>query len=499
MTTLAEEATSATTLRERYCIVGAGPAGLIAARAFKRAGIEFDIVEKYHEVGGIWNIDAPGTPMYETCNFIASKKRGGFIGYPMPEHYPDFPTWQQIRDYIHQMARDYGLLESVEFNRQVVAAQPVETENGTYWQVVLDSGETRDYRGVIYAGGHEWKSYLPEIEGQDTFTGRLIHSRDYRSLAELSDQRVLVVGAGNSGVDIASDAALVGRRAWLSTRRGYWFLPKQVFGVPTPDFIDGTEPVPGIAAVQGLSEEQRIDLILSVVGDITRFGLPAPDHLLTATHPIVSNTVLHNFTHGKLQHRPDVRGIHGSTVTFVDGRSEEVDVIVLATGYDIDIPWLQPGLVNYRSGRPVTHLSTFFPGLDNFYAVGIMHAADNGYQNFDEFAQLIVSDIRATLTGANAEAVHALKHDYDPDLRGDFPFVKTRRNENQYNAPLMRQMLAEVQQKFAIVIPRWDDQEFYRTQLVAPVTPEGVTPDAEASSDLTDEFHSHNEKVGVLA
>ncbi|WP_375385457.1 flavin-containing monooxygenase [uncultured Microbacterium sp.] len=459
-------------LPTRYCIIGAGPAGLIAGRSFLRAGIQFDILERYTEVGGIWNIDQPGSPMYESCNFIASKKRGGFIGYPMPEEYPDFPTWSQIRDYIHAMAADYGLIEHVQFETEVTAAEPLTTDGGTFWRVTLRSGEVRDYRGVIYAGGHEWSAFVPEIAGLETFTGRAIHSRDYRSLDEFHGKRVLIVGAGNSGVDIASDAAVAADKAFLSTRRGYWVLPKNFFGVPTPDYIDGTEPLPDVFPFNQVhSEDDRIALLLTLIGDITRYGLPAPDHALTATHPIVSNTVLHFLAHNRLAWKPDVESISGNQVTFRDGSVEEIDVIVLATGYDIEIPFLADGLVTYHNGRPRTHLSTFLPELENFYTVGIMHTTDNGYQNFDEFTQLIVADIRATLYGENAEAVERLKHDYHPDLVGDLKLVNTRRNENQWNAAEMRRVLLEIERDFGIPIPRWTDQEFYRDLRVAASSP----------------------------
>lgn len=458
-------------LPTRYAIVGAGPGGLIIARAFLRAGIEFDILERYDQIGGIWNIDQPGSPMYESCNFIASKKRGGFIGYPMPEDYPDFPTWYQVRDYVQSMARDFGLDRSVEFNTEVIAAESVSSPAGVYWNVGLSSGETRRYRGVVYAAGHEWTPFVPDIPGIETFTGRAIHSRDYRSTSEFTGKRVLVIGAGNSGVDIASDAAFAADAAFLSTRRGYWFLPKQFFGVPTPDYIDGTEPLPDVYPFRGLeTEDDRIQLLLTLIGDLTRFGLPAPDHPLTATHPIVSNTVLHYLAHNRLTRTPDVRSISGDTITFVDGSAEAVDVIVTATGYDIQIPWLPEGLVQYRNGRPVTHLSTFFPGLDNFYAVGIMHTADNGYQNFDEFSQLIVADVRATLYGENADAVRRLKYDFRPDMVGSLPLVKTRRNENQWNAAEMRRVLGEIRDDFGIPIPAWNDREFYRGQLLDPAS-----------------------------
>jgi len=451
-------------LPDTYLIVGAGPAGLVAARAFMRAGIKFDIVEKYHEVGGIWNIENEGSPMYKSCNFIASKKRGGFIGYPMPDHFMDFPKWTEIREYIHMMARDYGIDRQVEFGREVVSAVPQGEGASTVWNVAFKNGETRRYRGVIYAGGHEWQRYMPEIDGMETFEGRLIHSRDYHSTVEFDGKRVLVIGAGNSGVDISSDAAVAADFAALSTRRGYWFLPKQVFGVPITEYIDGTEELP--ARFAGMDFDERIEVLLSLVGDLTRFGLPAPDHQLTETHPIVSNTVLHNLSHGRLSWRPDVAKIDGADVHFKDGRVEQYDVIVCATGYDITVDFVPEDLLEYRNGRPVTHLSTFFPGVDGLYAVGIMHVADNGYQNFDEFSQMIVADIKATLTGENAENVRILKEEYRPDLKKGINLVDTRRNENQYSGPAMHEMLAHVQSEFGIVIPEWHDRAFYADLLV---------------------------------
>ncbi|MEV6171679.1 NAD(P)-binding domain-containing protein [Streptomyces sp. NPDC051954] len=450
-----------------YCVVGAGPGGLIAARALRRAGIAVEILERYHEVGGIWNIDHPGSPLYESCNFIASSKRGGFIGYPMPADYPDYPTWQQIRDYIHAMADAFDLRRFVTFCAEVVAAEPVRTAAGTYWTVRLADGRTRDYRGIVYAGGHEWKPNLPDLPGTTSFAGRIIHSKDYRSTSEFDGRRVLVVGAGNSGVDIATDAAFMAEQAYLSTRRGYWFLPKQVFGVPITEYLDGSESLPDHPMLEGLDEERRVAMLLAIVGDLTRFGLPAPDHPVTATHPIVNNNVLHYLAHARLAWVPDVVRLTETGAVFADGTEREVDTIVFATGYDIEIPWLPEGAVEYRKGRPVTHLATFFPGLENFYAVGIQHAADHGYQNFDEFAQLVVADARATLTGRGREAIEEIKNDYRPDLKAGTPFVNTRRNENQWSSPALRTTVEDLRKRFGIEIPEWDDQEFYRPLLVA--------------------------------
>lgn len=449
-----------------YCIVGAGPNGLIAARALRRYGIEFDVFERHHRAGGIWDMENPGSPMYNSCHFITSKDSGGFIGYPMPENYPDYPSWHEIRDYIWKMADDHGLNQLVTFGVAVESAVPKTAGPDTYWTVTLSTGESRDYRGVIYAGGQQWSHYAPTIPGLDTFSGRVMHSADYNSTDEFKGRRVLVVGAGNSGVDIAVDAALNGDRAFLSTRRAYHFFPKNVFGVPTPDLLNGRLPLPDLPLFAGLSPEQQLDLVLATVGDLSRYGLPVPDKPVGSTHPIVSNTVLHCFTHGLLAWKPDVARVEGSTVHFVDGTSEELDIIVTATGYDLEIPWLPEGLVKYDQGHAQFHLGTFVDGVPGLYGVGMLHAAvAEAWALFDQYAQLMAADANASLTGENAENMRRIREEYRPDLKGGFPFLETRRNVNQSDVGALQNILVELSEKFGVPIPKGDDVTFYADQL----------------------------------
>ena len=88
------------------CVVGAGPSGLIMARQLRSAGIPFDVYEKHSDVGGIWDPENPGSPVYDSAHFISSKYTSYFYGFPMPDSYPDYPSWRQLRDYIRAFARD---------------------------------------------------------------------------------------------------------------------------------------------------------------------------------------------------------------------------------------------------------------------------------------------------------------------------------------------------------------------------------------------------------
>ncbi|WP_321857317.1 flavin-containing monooxygenase [Paraburkholderia tropica] len=453
-----------------YLVVGAGPFGLIAARALLRAGIEVEIFERHRDVGGIWDIDNPGSPMYETCHFITSKWLGGFLDYPMPADYPVYPSWRQVLTYIRAMARDYGLIERVRFNRNVVRAEPVVIAGVNAWEVRTADGETRAYRGVVYACGQQWKPCVPVFEGAENFRGEIITGSQYRSPSRFVGKSVLIVGAGNSGVDIAVDAAEYASKAILSTRRAYHFLPKQVFGLPTPDLLDGRVSLPPVPGVHGeLSRKELADLVLATVGDLSRFGLPTPDQPLGSTQPVVSDVVLHCFSHGRLKHRPNIRRFQERAVEFEDGSIEEVDLVLFATGYDIEIPWLPEGLVEYNQGHPHFHLGGLAPKVPGLYAVGVLHPSRaDAWAVFDQLAQIVVADAVATVTGKGADRMREVREKYNPNLRGDFPFLDVRRNANQVDVGSLDAMLREMEARFGIEMPKHSQPGFYEALRVEP-------------------------------
>lgn len=452
------------TLPTKYLIIGAGPSGLIAARAFKRYGIDADIVERHTGIGGLWDINNPGTPMYETCSMISSRIAGGFVGYPMSTELPMYPSWSDLYQYINEFAVAYGLDAHCEFGVSVEEATPVDTDLGRYWRVRLSDGETRDYRGIYSAIGTQWLPQMPEIEGLDGFAGRAIHAKDYRSPDEFRGKRVLVVGAGNSGVDIASDAAFHASKAYLSTRRPYYFFPKQIFGVALPDFLDGRAQIEQRPWMDGLAPEAFMDVILSTVGDLSAFGLPKPEGPIGETHPVVSNTILHALSHGLITRHPNISRIEGNDVHFDDGSCVEVDTIVFATGYQLHYDFLPEGTVEYRRGHPKLHLETFFPGQPGLYSGGTIHAAIGaGWTVYDYFANFAAADAHATLTGENAENMRRFVEEYDPDMKAGFPFVDTPRNENQYDAGMLLVTIPQTaREEFGIALPTgFDDTEFY--------------------------------------
>ena len=442
------------TLSDKYCIVGAGPAGLTAARALLEKGIEFDAFEKHHQATGIWDPDNDGSPMYESAHFISSRTTSGFFGFPMPEHYPDYPTYRQIRDYILAFAEEYGLNEHIEFDTRVVHAAP----EGDGWVVELEGGERRRYRGLICANGTTWSPNLPAYPGLERFTGEARHSNTFRHQEEFRGKRVLIVGAGNSGVDIACDAARNADVALFSVRRGYHYIPKHLFGVPLDVFLEGE----GVELPAWIDvPEDPAELVSALVGDVTRYGLPAPDHPVLSTHPIVNDQILHHLAHGDIAPKPDVAEFRERSVVFADGTEEEVDLVLFATGYTWDIPYVDRSHFDWKMDHPQLYLNVFSRKHDNLYVLGMIEFASAAYQRFDDMAQLVAGDIRATLDDAPEKALlRDLKANDRPDLRGEMTYVDSPRHANYVEVHQYMHVLDELRGRLGWAAP--DDETYER-------------------------------------
>lgn len=368
----------------KACIVGAGPSGLAAARTFKLLGVPYDQFEKHSDVGGIWDPANPGSPIYRTAHFISSKTMSGFTGFPMPNEFPDFPRHDQILSYVRSFASAYGLYGAIQFNTMVEHAS---LNSDDSWDVHLSTGEVRRYGYMVCANGHTWEPSMPEIPGM--FDGEVLHSVEYRDASLFTDKRVLVVGAGNSGADIACDAASTAKAAFISMRRGYHFLPKHIFGKPTDVFLHSGPQLPIKLAQPFLT---RITKIIN--GDITRYGLPAPDHKVLETHPLLNSQLLHYLAHGDLEVRGDIVRFDGDRVQFKDGTSEVMDLVLFATGYKYTVPYLDEGLFQWKGYKPQLAYYSFSPSHPTLFCTGFVELNSGGYFLYDRMAQIIGNAIQ---------------------------------------------------------------------------------------------------------
>lgn len=423
-------------------IVGAGPAGLSAARALRRLGIAYRQFERHTDVGGIWDLDNPGTPMYESAHFISSRQTSGFHDFPMPEDYPDYPGHRQILAYTRAFAEAHGLREQIRFG---VSVDDVERLPDGSWQVALDDGTTSRHRAVICATGVTWAPRVPTHPGH--FDGEIRHSSTFRSAEELRGKRVLVVGLGNSGADIACDAARAADAAFVSVRRGYHFIPKHLFGMPSDQFSESGPSLPLRVERPFFAAALRV-----LQGDLTRLGLPKPDHRLFESHPLLNEQLLHHLRHGDVSVRGDIARLDGRRVHFVDGRSEEVDVILHATGYDYAIPYAERWF-DWVEGRPDLYLSAFSRTHRNLIGLGYLEVNSSAYTLFDHISNVVAQhlddQVHRPEQAAAFERVIATEH---PDLSGGIRFVGSARHAAYVDARTYKRHLAALRRRFG-----WQD------------------------------------------
>lgn len=349
----------------RVAVIGAGAAGLAATKALVDVGLDVVTHEKGDRPGGLWDRDnASGlSSAYVSLHTNTSKGRTELADFPMPADWPDYPSADRVAGYLADYARHFGLLPRIRFASTVTAVE--RQDRG--WQVTTEDGSTESYDAVVVANGHNWDPRWPEPAYPGTFAGTQLHAHHYRTPDVFEGRRVLVVGMGNSAMDIAVDASYVARGpVLLSARHGVHIVPKYLFGRPA----DATG---GVISVLPWRIRQRLaeTLLRVAVGRPESYGLPAPSGGLFQNHPTISDTILHRVTHGEVEPRPGIERFEGDEVVFTDGRRDAVDVIVWATGYRVTIPflderWLGPDPEQLGLYKRVFHLddpSLAFVGL----------------------------------------------------------------------------------------------------------------------------------------
>lgn len=416
------------------CIIGAGPCGLIAAAALKSRGIPFQVVDAGRQPGGIWDIDRDATPMYDSAHFISSRQLSGLPGLPMPEGYPHYPRHDLILDYMKSFASHHDLERHITFGVKVTG---VTRRDSGGWNVALDSGETRQCAALVVATGTTWQPRVPQIPGR--FTGEAYHSFHYRSPREFEGKRVLIVGGGNSGADIACDAARSAARAFISLRRGYYFIPKFIFGMPSDVFSHNGPSLPRWL------EERFFSFLLNriLVGDLTKFGLQKPDHPILRSHPILNTQILHHLGHGDIQARRDVKSLDGNVVHFVDGTREEIDLIVWATGYDKRFPFLPQTELDGTPDALDLYLNVFHRRHPDLFFMGLFETDGAAYGLAGLQANLVARFLDPALPASTREAFDQERAASRPDLRGGVPYIDSIRHTYYVKGDAYEKVLRE--------------------------------------------------------
>ncbi len=352
------------------CVIGAGPSGLAAAKALVDRDIGFDWFEKGSMVGGLWRIDNDndGAAAYETLHLNSSRPLTQFPSFPMPEDWPDYPSHVLMAQYFQDFADHFGLTERITFKTPVTQVEPLPAPGrpgSSGWSVTTAKG-TRTYRYVLVANGHHSEPRIPDFPGE--FTGESFHAHEYMQPDVFEDKDVLVIGVGNSGMDIACDAARPANRVFLTTRHGVHVLPKYAFGRPIDQFgspLNAYLPFP--------VERKLYELMIRFSsGRPEDRGLPKPDHRLLSAHPTVSSDLYDRVGHGDVEMKPNVERLDGDTVHFTDGTSEHVDLLVYATGYRVSLPFFDKELYDPADNAMPLYQRVLTPELPGLFFIGFV-------------------------------------------------------------------------------------------------------------------------------
>ncbi|MFC4056763.1 flavin-containing monooxygenase [Planomonospora corallina] len=384
----------------RVAVIGAGAAGLAATKAMLGAGVEVVTYEKGDRPGGLWARDNGSglSPAYESLHLNTSKGRTEFADFPMPREWTDYPSADLVAGYLADYAETFGLTPHLRFHSAVASVEREEAgrgEGGRPWAVTTESGETERYDAVVVANGHNWDPRWPEPGYPGDFAGAQMHAHDYRTAEVFRGRRVLVVGMGNSAMDIAVDASYVARGpVLLSARHGVHIVPKYLFGRPS----DATAGA--LAALPWRIRQTVAETLLRLaVGTPQSYGLPAPSGGLFQNHPTISDTILHRLTHGEVAARPGIERLDGERVVFTDGSADPVDVIVWATGYRVSIPFLSSDWLGADPERLPLYKRVFHLKDPSLAFVGLMQSTG---------AALPVLEVQAKLAAAYFSGAYAL-------------------------------------------------------------------------------------------
>ncbi len=303
------------------------------------------------------------------------------------------------------------------------------------WQDADGAGSGR-FSAVIVATGTLHTPAVPRFPG--TFSGEILHSAQYKKATGLAGKRVLIVGAGNSGCDIAVDAVHHAAAVDISVRRGYYFIPKYVFGRPT-DTLNQGRPLP-----RPLKQFFDKRLLRMFTGDPHRFGFPVPDHRIYESHPVVNSLILHHLGHGDLTVKADISRFDGNTVHFRDGTAGDYDLILLATGYVLDYPFLGPELLARRGPSPDLYLNIFSREARNLMVVGMVEASGLGWEGRYRQAELVAAYLAAQRNSPEtAEAFRGTISGPSPDVTGGYRYHGADRGSHYVNKNAYRARLAE--------------------------------------------------------
>jgi cation diffusion facilitator CzcD-associated flavoprotein CzcO len=365
---------TAVTGNPRTCVIGAGSSGLPVVKALADRGIPVTCFERTPHVGGLWCIDNKplgASAAYDSLHINTDTRMMEYQDFPMPADLPAYPSHRQIHEYFQAYVDRFGLARHIRFGTEV---QRCERQADGRWQVTVAGGEHQLFDALVVANGHHWDPRGPDPAPPGHFDGAQLHAHAYRNPrdpVDLAGRRVVVVGLGNSAVDIATElgSRAVAAQVFLVVRHGAWILPKWFMGTPITRLPQPQNVLPWLPwQVTSFIMRWVMRLQFGLPSD---YGLPMPDHRPLQSHPTVSQDLLSRIGHGDIAVKPPIRELRGRYVLFEDGSEEAVDAIIWCTGYRVSFPFFDRSFLDPRDNVVPLWNRTVLPGVNNLFFVGL--------------------------------------------------------------------------------------------------------------------------------
>ncbi|NXV63380.1 FMO5 monooxygenase, partial [Molothrus ater] len=357
----------------RVAVIGAGASGLCALKCCLDEGLEPTCFERSKDIGGLWRFEEHPedgrASIYRSVIINTSKEMMCFSDFPIPEDFPNYMHNSKIMEYFRMYAQHFDLLRHIRFRTSVcrVSKRPDFASSGQ-WEVVTESEgkqEAAVFDAVLVCSGHHTNAHLPlsSFPGLEKFEGCYLHSRDYKNPQPFFEKRVVVVGIGNSGIDIAVELSHTAKQVFLSTRRGSWVLHRVADnGYP----FDVSYASRFLHLIQNLVPKSILNSLmewkLNARFDHTLYGLK-PKHGVLDTHPTVNDDLPNRIISGRVRVKPNIQEFTETSAIFEDGTREDVDAIVFATGYSFSFPFLE-GCVKVVENEIPLYKFMFPPDLE---------------------------------------------------------------------------------------------------------------------------------------
>tara|TARA_B100001057_G_scaffold67763_2_gene61472 strand:+ start:6776 stop:8062 length:1287 start_codon:yes stop_codon:yes gene_type:complete len=353
---------------KKVAVIGAGPSGITALKNFIDQGFEVIGFERCSGVGGNWRFNDPSghSSVFETTHIISSKYTSFYEDFPLPESASDYPSHKELLKYFNDYAENFGLKKHIHFNTEVLNCKKTDDDRWAIeWKHMnTDQINVQNFDALVVCNGHHHEPRFPKYPGE--FTGEFIHSHDFKKAEPFADKKVLVIGGGNSACDVAVETSRISQKTVISWRRGYYLIPKFMFGLTSDIFALRSRWLPKFIRLPFM--RFMLEMLQGKNEDI---GLPKVNNHILATHPTVNSDLYNAVRHGKVIPKPDIERLNGKEVIFKDGSSEEFDTIIACTGFKIKHKFFDENFISFEKG-PVRLLHKMMPSnINNLYFIGL--------------------------------------------------------------------------------------------------------------------------------